>query len=196
MKRRPISFFLLIFTLFAIAPAIVRSAEPATAPSGIYDQLVQQYMQGRWDDILTELVDQKKEIAALPAAQRTAIEGIRKAIAESRPAWWEVCKRGGRTQFRPMVWDMTLPTRFDPFAKTSVQINFVNGDPSLVVKWDVADMDNPAQAEHGFTKGELNDLDIWSTLGTAQAWANIPLRLQSNLDEAGRANLSRYLGFR
>ncbi|HSU67576.1 MAG TPA: hypothetical protein VLJ39_11935, partial [Tepidisphaeraceae bacterium] len=59
-----------------------------------------------------------------------------------------------------------------------------------------SEMDSDAPAEHGFTKGELNDLLIWELLGLSSSWTGVPLRSQTNLDEKSQLLLNRYLDFR
>jgi hypothetical protein len=95
-----------------------------------------------------------------------------------------------------MVWGQSLGATFDPDAKTAIQLNFVNGNPSIIVKWDASEMDSTAQAEHGFTKGELNDLLVWEIMGTSQSWTMVPVRSQMNMDQPAQQLLSRYLDFR
>ncbi len=56
-------------------------------------------------------------------------------------------------------------------------------------------MDNPAPAEHGFSKGDLCDLSVWSVIGEADSWSTVPLQFQINMKDAQKQQLQRFLEF-
>ncbi len=137
--------------------------------------------------------------ATQPSAQDQAaddLQYIRKAIAQGRPAWWAHCKAGEKTPLVAEIWNGRFSGRYDPAGKTSLQLSIAGSSRSFTLAWPPADMDNPTQAEHGFSRGELIDLQVWNTLGMAAAWTEVPLATQINATEKDRAALSQYLDFR
>ena len=179
----------------SIALAVDQSA---VAPaSDMHDRIVAEYLDGKWDAVEADLATlPKPPVITKASTQPTDVEYIRRTVAEGRPPWWKLCKAGKKTIFRYSVWGRSSAATFDPTAKTSIGLNYVNGQGTTTVMWDASEMDNPAEVEHGFTKGELNNLSVWSILGTCESWNAIPLRSQANLDDAGKLLLSRYLEFR
>ena len=77
-------------------------------------------------------------------------------------------------QIHPIVWGKPLNIAYDPAGTRGVQVQFHNSDVILNASWPAAEMDNPAQAEHDFTKGDLNCMEVWSTLGMARVWLQTP----------------------
>ena len=67
---------------------------------------------------------------------------------------------------------------------------------AITLGWPAGEMDNAAQAEHGFTKGELNGYVVWSTLGMTQVYLTIPFQSMVNLSQADNLKLTRVLDFR
>lgn len=177
---------------------IVRSsAAVATEPTDIYRNVVAQFLNGNWDDLPAVMKSHAREIAALPAAQKSDVDYIRRTILECRPAWWAECKAGKLDRFRPVLWGRGIAAVYDPSAASPVTINYLNDSSLVTIKWNAADMDNPAvKGELEFTQGEHVDLDIWRNLGTAESWSLIPPRQQINLTEAEKKKVSRYLSFR
>ena len=137
-----------------------------------------------------------KSPANLAPAERADIDAIRRAMGECRPEWWKLIKAGKKVNFRPLLWGRALNATYDPQGKSSVLLSYVGSEAHATVTWDASDMDNPAHAEHGFSKGELNDLGVWLNLGMAQSWADIPVGSQVNLKDDTRLQLTRYLEFR
>ena len=70
------------------------------------------------------------------------------------------------------------------------------GGIAIFVSWPAADMDNPAHAEHGFSKGDLNSLSVWATLGMAQVWSQMTPQALAALTERDKLRLIRYQDFR
>jgi hypothetical protein len=187
----------MIIALFLIAIQLARGAEPSTGQI-LHDRIVKEYLESQWDQAAADLATLPRTPSTnttRPSAQ-SDLDYIHKTLAECRPPWWKQIKAGKKMNFRPSVWGRTQSATYDPTAKISIQLNYLNGVPSVTVMWDAAEMDNPAEAEHGFTKGDLNDLSIWQILGTTDSWTTLSLRSQSNLDEKAQLLLSRYLQFR
>ncbi|HWE03597.1 MAG TPA: hypothetical protein VG326_14425 [Tepidisphaeraceae bacterium] len=177
-----------------IAPAAEKA--PTTLPAGLHDRIVARYINGTWEELGKELSIEAKNIGALPAAQKADADYIRKAMAECRPAWWKLCKAGQKIKFRPAPWGHSLSGTYDPEAKI-IRLDFYNGSPSVTFGWNAANMDNLAvEGELPFTKGETVDLDIWTAIGSAESWIDVPPRVQLNMTEAARSGLNRFLDCR
>jgi len=186
-----------VFIAAASAQESGQKSSGATPAHTLHDRIVREYLEGEWDEAATDLAALPKSSAAAPKSPAQAdMEYVRRTITECRPAWWKQIKAGKKINFRPAVWGKAQAAIFDPAAKTSIQLNYFNGTPTVTVTWDASEMDNPAEAEHGFTKGDLNDLNIWQILGTTDSWTALSLRSQTNLDEKAQLLLSRYLQFR
>ena len=171
-----------------------RDAEMA-ASSDQYQRICDDYLSGNWQDLEPALRN-GKALAGLSAEQRAELAAIRKAVGEGRPPWWQMCKAGRRGPLRPVVWGRALDLRFDPGGKSGVRMNSTGNRVTLTVSWAAADMDNPQHAEHGFSKGDLADLGLWSTLGMARCWSELAPQALAGLSEEGKARLFRYLDFR
>lgn len=186
-------------TVVAIrATSAAPPAVPATAPSEarLHDHLVELYLDAKWDDLEPLLAAKVKEINALPAPQKADVLYIRQAVAECRPAWWKQCKTGKKTSFRATVWNRTFAAVYDPNNKLGVHVQSVNGQVTITLGWAAEDMDNPAEAEHGFTKADLSQLGAWTVLGNAEGWSLVPAGSLVGLDEKGKAHFTRFLEFR
>jgi len=169
---------------------VARAADAA----GVYPQLVADYMAGKWDDVEAQLKTNAREIAALPPDLAADVRYIRLTLGQCHPEWWNRCKAGKKCSFMLAQWGRTCSTTFDP-AVQGIQFQSTGGRVALTLGWDVKDMDNPQEAEHGFTKGEINNLSVWATLGTGVAGSTLPGDLFGN-DEARKLLLNRYLDFR
>ena len=194
------SYFLRVTVFLAVAAvlsdSVAAAAAPATGPApGFRDQIVAEYLDGKWAQLEVDLAATKVP-AGLSPAERAEVDAVRRAMVECRPEWWKLIKAGKKVNFRPIVWGRTLAATYDPQGKSSVLLNYVGSEAHVTLTWDASDMDNPAHAEHGFSKGELNDLGIWLNLGMAQSWVDIPIGSQVNLKEGAKLLLARYLEFR
>jgi hypothetical protein len=177
----------------SLAPA---ANPPASQPAlEDYDQIVQDYLSGNWENIVPSLAVSNRLIAHLPPAQALDIKYLRDAVSECRPAWWKSCKAKQEFNFRPSIWGRTLVASFDPISKQNFSINYTNGLASMTLMWPADDMDNPAEAEHGFSKGDLCDLNVWVVIGSAGALAAVPVEQQVNLQDAQKLKLQRYMDF-
>jgi hypothetical protein len=169
----------------------------AQPSSPLHDQIVQEYLDGNADQAESDLASLgKRPVASKSGGEPDDLDSIRHALAECHPTWWTQVKAGKKLVFRPMVFGKSLPVTYDPAGKVGIQLNYLNNNASVTVTWPADEMDSPAKAEHGFTKGELNDLFIWQNLSTAFSWTTIPLRSQMNMTEDAKQLFSRYLEFR
>jgi hypothetical protein len=176
---------------------------PATAPAGAaappsvaFAKLSDAYLAGAWDGLEKDLHLSPKDMITLSPRERADLAYIQTALAECRPAWWAQIKTGKLTPFQPVVWGKALTAIYDPAAKSSVSISITPKEKTLTVNWSAGDMDNPDQAEHGFTKGDLASLGVWSTLGGALGWTAIPQSAMVNTLEPEKLRMGRYVDFR
>jgi hypothetical protein len=102
---------------------------------------------------------------------------------------------GKKFAFHPIVWNRRLDADYLPTG-SGCQLTNTDGDMHFDLSWNAADLDSPARAEHGFTKGELAELGVWMTLGNADAWTVIPLSALQDTSEANRIAMTRYVDFR
>jgi hypothetical protein len=172
-----------------------RSEKEAAPSSDSFQRICDDYLSGNWQDLAPALRN-NKALAGLSSEQRAELAAIRTAVSEGRPAWWQVCKAGHRGPLRPVVWGSTLDLRFDSGSKSGVQMKSAGNRISLTVSWTAADMDNPQHAEHGFSKGDLADLGLWSTLGMARCWSQFAQQVLNGLTDEGKTRFFRYQDFR
>ena len=195
-----ISFRLTVILLLGALPlAAVGSAAAADAPalSELHTALVAAYLDGKWVEAETMLTGKSKELAALTDAKEKAnVTYIRQAMAECRPAWWKTCKAGQHATFQAMVWGRPTDIIYEPGAKPTMQMHLTNLKTTATIVWPAAEMDDPAIAEHGFSKGDLCDLNIWASMGTADAYSVVSVRAQAGMDEAGRLLVGLFAAFR
>jgi hypothetical protein len=170
-------------------------AATADVQAGAYARVVDEYMQGKWDDLQKDLSPRNPDLGTLTAGQKADVQYLRTTLSECRPPWWQQAKSGQEFNFEPAVWGRSLRASFDPGQTSSVSLSYNNGQASLTLKWDVTDMDSPAKAEHGFSKGELNDLSVWSSIGMGEAWTRVPVQSMVNMSDATKTQLQRYLDF-
>jgi hypothetical protein len=71
-------------------------------------------------------------------------------------------------------------------------MNFTNNSVSFTIAWPPGDMDNAAEAEHGFSRGDLIDLGIWGQLGTALSWKQVSPQALGSLSPTDKLALMRY----
>ena len=170
-----------------------KAHDAEAAPSDdSYQRICDDYLSGNWQD-LEPLLRNGKALAGLSAEQRAELAGCPQS-RHRRPAAL-VAGTCGRSAAegcfsRAVVLGPTrLDMRFEPGDKSGVRDELHRQpDISLTVSWTAADMDNPQHAEHGFSKGDLADLGVWSTLGMARCWSQLaPLRAVAGLSEEGKA---------
>jgi hypothetical protein len=175
--------------------AAAKTAKPKPDPANDpYKLLCDAYLDGKWEDV-------EKTLAAkiLPPSLRqhgAEVTAIRTTVTECRPGWWETCKANFGGKFSPVVWGQTLDATFAPGDKTSTQMNQANNNISFTITWPAGEMDNPAEAEHGFSRGDLMDLGIWGQLGTALSWKQVSPQSLGNLSPTDKLALMRYQDFR
>ena len=179
---------------FAAYPPVAHADEPQA--TSLYQQIVDAYLDGKWDEVELGLLAPPEKLAALNAREREDIAYIRLAREECHPPWWNLCKGGQKVQFRPVVWGKTLNVTYVPDGQRGVQAQYHNADVSFTATWPAAEMDSPAPFEHGFTKGELNAVEVWAMLGTARVWSQTSGRMLAGLGEKEKLRMTRREDFR
>jgi len=105
-------------------PAAGSASAPAAspgAPGDVYARLMAAYMDGRMDDVETELRTSGAQVLRLPQAQQADVAYLRQAMAECRPPWWRACKAGRKTVFQAEVWGRKINAAYDPAGKGGMQ---------------------------------------------------------------------------
>lgn len=188
-----------IDTLIFLAMGTVVLAQappPAPPPGGPLQHLLGGYLEGRWDEVEGLFAGPGREIQAIPVSEKPKVDYMRQSLAEGRPPWWKKSKAGEKFAFTPSVWGHAVTFTFDPKATFPVQSSLLHGQLYLTVNWPTTDMDNAAPAERGFSKGDVSCVNVWSALGTAEAWSGIPLEAQTNLKQDATTLMQQYLDFR
>jgi hypothetical protein len=201
IRRYVVCIATTVIALIAVAgphPALLAEGGSTVgdSTSATDNQIIKDYLDGNWDQVQSSLASALKDSKASNPRQRADLEYIRQTLAECRPPWWKECKAGKKTVFRPMVFSRSTAVTFDPTAKTSIQLNYANGRRTITVFWNASEMDDPDPAEHGFSKGELMNLMVWSTLGSALSLSEVPPQPARNMDAQAQLRLTRYLDFR
>ena len=176
------------------APAETTGAD--SAASALLQPLLDDYMAGKWDDVAAALQAHAAEYAKLPRPQMLDLLYLKAALHQCRPAWWKTCKAGEKFNFSAAVWNKQIDTTFDPAVSQGVQFQSVGGKVHLTVSWNVTEMDDPKPAEHGFSKGELNQLTVWMALGTGEAWTELPKVAFLSTEGEQKVAMGRFLDFR
>ena len=191
MKSIPVLPLAAIAAAILISTCTAYAAPPAAAP-GSFKELSDLYLQGKLEDFSAALSGFSD--AALTPAEKTDLAYLKKAYAECRPAWWSLAKQGKPTQIDARVFNDPCSFAFDPKVK-GVSFTQKGGDFSITIGWPANDMDNPGQAEHGYTKGELADLGVWMNLGMAETWS-ANRTLLTTLKPEQNKDFQRYIDFR
>ena len=189
--------FCIALAWHAVPAGRARAEDLPDAPKSgsFYDQLVDEYMKGKWEDLEKDLSPKNKEIGKLSGSQRADVKYMRDMLSECRPAWWKQAKENQEFNFRPIVWGRPLRASFDPQSKSSINMTLNNGQASCALKWEAGDMDNPAKAEHGFSKGDLMDMSVWQIIGEADAFATVPAQFQLSMKDAQKLQIQRFVDF-
>lgn len=169
---------------------------PAATPEELYGRIVAAYMDGRWDDLEKAL--RTPTAARLPRDQQADVTYIRRTLVECRPPWWTACKNGQKVNLDPVVGGRPLKVTYDPTIKESLKMSFGAKEPTFTVSWPAADLDSTAPGEYGFLKGDLVNLGVWHTLGSASAWSTLTPQEVSKIgtDEKVKLRASLYSDFR
>ncbi|HEV2971035.1 MAG TPA: hypothetical protein VGY55_13765 [Pirellulales bacterium] len=189
-----LAFAIVWFGHFAPLQPFACADEPQA--TGLYQQIVEDYLGGKWDDVERRLLAPPEKLTSLNAHELEDIAYIRLALAECHPPWWNLCKKGQKVQFRPVVWGKTLSVTYVPDGQRGVQAQYHNADVSFTATWPAAEIDSPAPFEHGFTKGEINAVEVWAMLGTARVWSQTSGRMIAGLGGKEMLRMTRREDFR
>jgi hypothetical protein len=184
-----------VWNLFALSlPSVTPDHCVAAEPpkNDAYHRIVAAYLDGKWDELDLALL----AAADWVAAQQDDVAYIRAAREECHPPWWNLCKAGNKVSFRPNVWGKTLNVSYVPDGQRGVQAQYHNADATFTVTWPAADMDNLTVFDHGFTKGEANATEVWTSLGTARVWSQTSGRMLAGMGEKEKLKMSRRQDFR
>jgi hypothetical protein len=147
------------------------------AASPMADAFIKRYMEGDWEKLAADLDAKKAEIAALPAGNAADLAYIARAIAESRPIWWNDIKSGKAKEFRQLVWRQTIQATYQSDSVTQVSSAAANG--VFTAKWPREQMDSRdsysvsengllrSPGDLGFKTGGACTAMIWQMMGNA-----------------------------
>jgi hypothetical protein len=173
---------------------IVR-AQPAPASVDPHATLISAYLDGKWED--AEQMLKSKDLAGIvDPKQKADVAYVRQTLAESRPPWWKTCKAGNHVTFKPVVWGRTIDAVYEPGAKPNMKLRVSNLSTIVTLTWPAAEMDDPTPYEHGFTKGDTCNLNVWASLGAADAYSIVPISAQAQMDESGKLLVGLFGAFR
>ena len=181
-----------------VLPNLLHAAntEPTPPPATtLYDRVVEAYLTDKWDELDVMLNAQANDLATLTAPQAADVSYIRQALVECRPTWWAQSKKHSKFLFHPVIWERPFDVIFDPDSKTSLQVRLAGSHAACTVVWDVADMDNSKPAEHGFSKGELNNLSVWMVVGNVKGWSDISAAGMGATHNNDKNRIPRFLDF-
>jgi len=182
-------------SLICVSGTASRAAD-RSAPPSVYDKLVSQYMAGKWDDLDTQIKATAKSPGTFSISEKTDIDYITQALSECNPAWWKPCAGGKRTQMRVSIFNVPVTAVFDPQQKQGLNAQFNGDERTFLLGCAPGELGSNQQAEHGFTKGELAAGGLWSALGMASGYVQVPLSSLLDNGEAEKIKLQRVLNFR
>jgi len=145
--------------LFVSAAADSPATKPAPTSqiSPIHDQAIALYMKGQWatlEKLLKEPAPATRS-ATMPSTgpatmpgKDADVEAIKSALAECRPAWWNVAKAGKKATLRGTFFNRSVSLAFEPKPGGGNNEGATSG-------WPVADMDDDAPWMEGLSKSEL-----------------------------------------
>jgi hypothetical protein len=177
---------------FATVP--LRAAAPSTEPDAC-DKVIAQYMAGKWDGLEAAIKPIAKQPGILTASQKVDIDYITQTLAECHPAWWAPCVAGKRTQIKVSIFKVPVTAVYDPTQKPGLNADF-SDDRTFTLGLVPGELGSTQQAEHGFTKGELAAGGVWSALGMASGYVQLPMSSLLDSSDAEKLKLQRVLTFR
>ena len=161
MPRLSISICCLL--LLASSAGKVRAADGP--PPFSYQQLADDYLAGDWTALESSFSTTPVKSPPFRLDQAADVVYMRQVLAECHPAWWAQTKAEKKVPIQTTIWGRTLNVIYDRSIPNEIYLQSNNGQQILSVNWSTADMDNPAPAEHGFSKGDLASLGDWGILG-------------------------------
>jgi hypothetical protein len=160
----------ILAALVLAIPAAAFAADPVYAPA----EIKKAFMDGDITTLEKGLASLKD--AAVPAADRADIAYIRKCVSENRPAWFTQAKANRTFNINVTVFGRNQSFAFDPsIPKGSIRYGWTNNKFNGATYWTQDDIDSSVEAEHGYTKGELQDLGIWLNFGMLDGYTLLPV---------------------
>jgi hypothetical protein len=178
------------------AAAATPGAVPASAPAKgaeLHQQITQAYMMGEWAS-LDKLL---RSATGLSTEQLADVKYVREAVAECRPVWWNACKAAkGKVLIHPSIWGKQFSAIYDPAGKGGMQMQTGPQGTTLTISWAQRDMDSGDVGLYGYTRGDVNCIEVWGHLANAQIWPTIPLPTLAAMSDDDKAQMQKYMGAR
>ena len=178
------------------------AAPPPPAPpppeeiQAFYQSTTDRDMSGDWETLVADITRNARLQNALSKEKQADITYIRAAVNDGRPAWWNAIKQGQKTQVRANLWAATATATWDPAAKDQLQVTNAANRTVITIHWDQSDMDSAAPAEHGFTRGEVNGRDVWTTIEMARLYGGLTYQNLNSQPQEMQTRVFRYVVFR
>jgi hypothetical protein len=186
---------LLVAALGLLAPGPAGAARAAEA-GDLYARIADAYMMGRFDELDEALREAGKRMGELTAEQKAGVLYVRKALAECRPAWWALSKKGRKTPVRQKLWGKTLYATYDPAGKGGFQLSPGQLGTVITVSWKPEEMDSTAKGMYGYLQGDMTCVNVWSNLAMAAVWNKLSQQALARTSERDKLRLNRYVSFR
>ena len=147
----------------------------------MYDDFVKRYMAGDWEKLAADMDAKKKDISALPAGNAADLAYITKAVAESRPTWWNDVKSGKAKDFRQLVWRQAVQATYQQGG--IAELGNATAGNVFTVRLAASEMMDSRETlslmqyglaipgDFGFSMGDANDTAVWQVLGNAASRA-------------------------
>ncbi len=178
-------------------------ADAKPKEDGPYEQVVQAYMEARWDDLEAALAGAAASTADLSPAQREGVAYVRRAMAECAPEWWRTCKKGEEATVRITLWGTSFDATFKPGKRSRFQTGLIHahGTEGMTLTLDPVAFARTGRAPgalgtRGFASRDLTNMDVWQTIGKASVYKSLPGQKLLDLMKTDMFSLRRYATFR
>lgn len=174
----------------AVAPTTISTGNAAL------DDIEHKYMEGQFEEAVTAIKEKTKELTGLNAAQAADLATIKQGLTECYPTWWKTIKTNHKKMvFKTAAFNHNLNCTYDPDITSSISLNLTAGQAYLTLNWPVGDIDSTEKAEHGFTKGDLANSNVWLVIGSGDAYGGVATA-GANVEEMQKLPFARFVEFR